>query len=143
MKTITLAVALSVAAVAQQEKPVPKDSERIFIPGCAHNRIFTVGIRREDQPGRSDIAPGTRLLMNGPKQLLNEIKAREAEEIELTGLIKKGDLNQPGVKIGDHVRIVPGASPIGSNPGRTYTSNQIMIDVEGWRPLTGASCQTK
>ena len=143
MKTIVLVLTLSVAAVAQQEKPVPKDSERIFLPGCAHNRTFTVGPRREDQPGRSDIAPGTRLLMNGPKKLMNEIKAREAEEIELTGLIKKGDLKQPGMKIGDHVRIVPGASPIGSNPGRDYQNNQIMIDVEGWRPLTGASCPAK
>jgi hypothetical protein len=143
MKAITLAIALACATVvAAQEKPVPKDSERIFIPGCAHNRVFTVGPRREDQPGRSDIAPGTLLLMNGPKKLLNEIKSHQADEIELTGLIRKSDLKQPGVKIGDHVRIGPGPSPTGSNPGRDYYSNQIMIDVEGWRPLT-ASCPAK
>jgi hypothetical protein len=143
MKTFTLvfAVSLGVAALAQ-EKPVPKDSERIFIPGCARNRMFTVGPRREDQPGRSDIAPGTRLLMNGPKQLLNQIKSNESNEIELTGLIRKSDLTQPGVKIGDHIRIGPGPSPTGANPGRDYQSNQIMIDVEGWRVLTG-SCPAK
>ena len=143
MKTITLALVIAcAAAVLAQEKPVPKDSERIFIPGCAHNRVFTVGPRREDQPGRSDIAPGMRMLMNGPKKLLNDIKAHESNEIELTGLIRKSDMQQPGVKIGSHVRIGPGPSPTGSNPGRDYNSNQVMIDVEGWRTLTG-SCPAR
>jgi Na+/H+-dicarboxylate symporter len=143
MKTLTLTLVLTcVAGVAAQEKPVPKDSERIFINGCAHNRVFTVGVKREDQPGRSDIASGTRLLMNGPKKLMSEIKANESVEVELTGLVRKGDLQQPGIKIGSHVRIGPGPSPTGSNPGRNYSSNQIMIDVEGWRPLAGG-CPAK
>jgi hypothetical protein len=139
--SFVFAVLLGVAALAQ-EKPVPKDSERIFIPGCARNRVFTVGPRREDQPGRSDIAPGTRLLMNGPKKLMEEIKSHQSEEIELTGLMRKSDLKQPGIKIGDHVRIGPGPSPTGANPGRDAYSNQPMIDVEGWRPLAG-SCPAK
>ena len=49
---------------------------------------------------------------------------------------------QPGIKIGSHVRIGPGPSPTGSNPGRNYSSNQIMIDIEGWRPLAGG-CPAK
>ncbi len=143
MKTLTAAVALTlVIGAAAQEKPVPKDSERIFIPGCAHNRLFTVGPRREDQPGRSDIAPGTRLLMNGPKKLLEEIKSHQTDEMELTGLIRKSDMQQSGMKLGDHVRIGPGPSPTGSNPGRGVSASQPMIDVEGWRPLTG-SCPSK
>jgi hypothetical protein len=139
MKVLAVAAVL-VAAVPllAQEKPVPKDSERIFVNGCAHNRVFTVGARREDRPGRSDIAPGTRMLMNGEKKLLNEIKARESEEIELTGLIRKSDMKQGGIRLGDRVRIGP-ASPLGSNPGRDVYANQIMIDVEGWRRL-GGSC---
>jgi hypothetical protein len=143
MKTFTIAMALAVAAAAAaQEKPVPKDSERIFINGCARNRVFTVGAKREDQPGRSDIVAGTRLLMNGPKKLMNEIKANQSSEVELTGLVRKGDLQQPGIKIGSHVRIGPGPTPTGGNPGRNYSSNQIMIDVEGWRALA-ESCPAR
>ena len=134
---LTIALVLSVPLLAQ-EKPVPKDSERIFIPGCARNRVFTVGPRREDQPGRSDIAPGTRMLMNGPKKLLAEIKSHESTEIELTGLIRKSDMKQPGVRIGDHVRIGPGTSTMGGNPGRSAYVNQAMIDVEGFRQLSGS-----
>ena len=141
MRSLAFAAALITAGsmLLAQEKPVPKDSERIFIPGCAHNRVFTVGPRREDQPGRSDIAAGTRMLMNGPKKLLSEIKAHESDEIELTGLIRKSDMKPSGIRLGDHVRIGP-ASPMGSNPGRDVYANQIMIDVEGWRAI-GGSCQ--
>ncbi|MGH9387379.1 MAG: hypothetical protein ACRD2N_24205 [Vicinamibacterales bacterium] len=143
MKTIALVLVLAVNMTAlAQEKPAPKDSERIFIPGCARNRVFTVGPRREDQPGRSDLAPGTRLLMNGPKKLLDEIKSHQSGEIELTGLIRKSDLKQPGVRLGDHVRIGPGPAPTGANPGRDVYLNQAMIDVEGWRALT-ASCASR
>ena len=147
MKTAALIITLVVAAIttagaAQQEKPVPKNSERIFIPGCVKNRTFTVGIRREDEPGRSDVRPGTRLLMNGPKKLIAEIKSHSAEEIELTGLVRKSDLQEPGLKIGSHVRIGPGPSPTGANPGRDVYVSQIMIDVEGWRPL-GGGCPTR
>jgi hypothetical protein len=138
---LSLVIIAVSASLLAQEKPVPKDSERIFIPGCARNRVFTVGPRREDQPGRSDIAPGTRLLMNGPKKLLEEIKSNQAQEMELTGLIRKSDMKQPGVRIGDNVRIGP-ASPMGTNPGRDVYSNQPMIDVEGWRPLD-RSCAAK
>jgi hypothetical protein len=81
--------------------------------------------------------------MNGPKAVMNEIKSHESDEIELTGLIRKSDMKQQGVRIGDHVRIGPGPPPTGSNPGRDYYSNQIMIDVEGWRPLTGGSCPAR
>jgi hypothetical protein len=144
MRTAAVLVMLTIATASgtAQEKPVPKNSERIFIPGCVKNRTFTVGIRREDQPGRSDIRPGTRLLMNGPKKLINEIKSHAADEIELTGLVRTSDLQEPGLKLGSHVRIGPGPSPTGANPGRDVYVNQIMIDVEGWRPLTG-SCPSR
>ena len=43
---ITVAVAvLSGPLVAQENKPVPKDSVRVFIPGCIKGFIFTAGRR--------------------------------------------------------------------------------------------------
>ena len=62
MKTtvvITVAVAvLSGPLVAQEEKPVPEDSVRVSIPGCAKGRIFTAGRRTPDQPGSVDTRGG-------------------------------------------------------------------------------------
>jgi hypothetical protein len=70
-----LFLALSVAALAQEEPSVPKDSALVSLNGCAKNGAFIVGERREDQPGTLEIQPGRRFRLNGPKTLLNEIKA--------------------------------------------------------------------
>lgn len=129
-------IALAGAALAQ-EKPVPKDSERIFVPGCSRNRTFVVGERQKDQPGRTDLEPGTRLRMNGKGPLLDEIRKHEGTLIEITGLVRKSDLDPAGVSLGGGVRVAPAMPPSSGSVGRAPNINQIIIDVEGWRPLVG------
>src|SRR6185503_8949279 len=91
-----LFLAFSVAAFAFQKKTrVPKDSALVSINGCAKNGIFTVGDRREDQPGTLEIQPGRRFRLNGPKALLNEIKAHRRTVMQVTGLIRKADVVPP------------------------------------------------
>jgi hypothetical protein len=135
---IAVAVAvLSAPLVAQEDKPVPKDSVRVFIPGCTKGSIFTAGRRTQDQPGSVDIPEGMHLRMNGPKKIMAEIKAHERSMIEITGLMKKGQYKPDGVGIGGGVRITPGPAPTGGSlPGNPVVS-QILIDVEGWRPIVG------
>lgn len=128
-------LALAAALPAAQEKPVPKDSERIFVPGCAKGRVFTAGEKREDEVGRSDVPPGTHFRMNGPKKMMDEIKVNEDHRIEITGLILKGQIAPGGMKIGRGVSISPG--PVGSRAGSTPNVSQLSIDVEGWRLLDG------
>ena len=134
---ITAAVALLSGPLgAQENKPVPKDSVRVFIPGCTKGFVFTAGRRTQDQPGSVDIPEGMHLRMNGPKKMMAEIKAREGSMIEITGLMRKGQYKPDGVRIGG-VRISPGRAPSdGSLPGNPGVS-QTLIDVEGWRPLVG------
>ena len=131
---ITVAVAmLSGPVIAQENKPVPKDSVRVFIPGCIKGFIFTAGRRTEDEPGSVSIPEGMHVRMNGPKKMMAEIKAHEGSMIEITGLMKKGQYKPGGVGIGGGVRITPG---VGGLPG-SPSSDQILIDVEGWRPIVG------
>jgi hypothetical protein len=122
---------------AQERRPVPKDSVRVFIPGCSKGFVFTAGPRTEDQPGGSPVPEGMHLRMSGPKAMMAEIKGQEGSRIEITGLMKKGQAAQDGVGIGRGVRITPGPSPSGGglrpNPG----VGLIMIDVEGWRRVPG------
>jgi hypothetical protein len=133
-----VAVILSAAVAAQESKPVPKDSMRVYIPGCAKGSIFTVGPRTADQPGSGGgPAEGTHLRMNGPKKVMAEIKRQEESMIEITGLIKKSQMTPGGISIGS-VRITPGLSPSGSSSVPTPASNQVVIDVEGWRRVPGA-----
>ena len=103
---ITVAVAiLSSPLVAQETKPVPKDSARVFVPGCTKGFIFTAGHRTQDEPGSAEIPEGMHLRMNGPKKVMAEIKAHEGSMIEITGLTKKGQLKPDGISIGGGARI--------------------------------------
>jgi hypothetical protein len=141
MRTIALFVVavtmLSGALVAQEQKPVPKNSVRVSIPGCTKGYIFTAGRRTVDEPGSVDIPPGTHFRMNGPKKLMAEIKAHEGSMISLTGLTKRGQFNPNGVSIGGGVSMTPGADPTGGRPGSAVAS-QLYLDVEGWRQIEGA-----
>src|ERR1700676_165303 len=135
---IAVAVALlSGPLVAQETKPVPKDSSRVFVPGCTKGFIFTAGHRTQDEPGSAEIPEGMHLRMNGPKKVMAEIKAHEGSMIEITGLVKKGQYTPDGVSIGGGVRIIPAPAPTGGSLPGNPSGSQILIDVEGWRPVVG------
>ena len=139
LSAMLLAAAVATGVTRAQEREVPKDSALVSIQGCARGRAFVVGERSEDQPGTLEIEPGRRFRLNGPKKILDEIKLRERTVIEVTGLIRKADLNEQGVSVlGGRVRIggrVP-RSPI-SDPARDPAYNQATIDVQSWRLLEG------
>ncbi len=119
---IVVLVALSSGRlIAQEKKPVPKDSARVAIPGCTRGYIFTAGRRTADEPGSISVPEGTHFRMNAPKKLIAEIKAQEGSMIEITGLTKKGQ----------YLRVSPGSA------GGSQVAGQLSIDVEGWRPLDG------
>jgi len=129
------------AALAQETKPVPKDSARVSVPGCSKGYIFTVASRSVNEAGTNvDIAEGTHLRMNGPRKLINEIKAHEGQMIQLTGVMKKDQLPTGGVNLGGGVH-VGAASPVGgmAQPG----GGQNFIDVEGYSVIPDKSCPSR
>jgi hypothetical protein len=133
-----MAAVLLATGVVAQEREVPKDSARISIPGCARNRTFIVSDRPEHEPIRSDIQPGRRFRLNGPRKLLDEIRARESSMLEVTGLVRKAQLEGPGgVSIaGGRIRIggqQPRVGVGGSMPEVPYT--EVVLDLESWRAL--------
>jgi hypothetical protein len=142
LTALLFVAAMSTTPLGAQEtkKPVPKDSVRVFVPGCSKGRVFTAGPRTEDQAG-SPIPEGMHLRMSGPKKIMAEIEAHQGSMIEITGLMKKGQVGPGGVSVGRGVRISGGSAPTAGglpDPG----GGQNMIDVEGWRPVPG-SCQSR
>lgn len=134
---LVLTFVMDVAITAAQERPVPADSSRVTIAGCANDRSFVV-----DQPdGReieaSGIQPGRRFRLSGPRRVLDDIRRREGSMVELTGLVKKSDLAGPGgvSLFGGRVRI-GGAPPRDAMRDPMY--NQVVIDVEGFQLLPDA-----
>jgi hypothetical protein len=134
-----LAVVSSSLAGAQ-ERDVPKDSERLSLRGCARGRTFIVAPRSEHEPVRSDVEPGRRFRLSGPKKILDDIKAREVSMLEVTGLVRKSQVSGPGgVAIaGGRIRIGGGVprDPIYSDPRRDPMYNEVVMDVESFAPVT-------
>jgi hypothetical protein len=135
LSTMVLVAGMTAGAAGQQpEKPVPKDSIRISIPGCAKGTAFTV-MESPEHESRSSVAPGRRFRIAGKKDVLKEIKNAEGQMIELTGLIRKGQLDPTGGRVKITPGPVSGSGSVGSNPNYEQT----ILDVEGWRPLA-ADC---
>ena len=134
--TALAAAAMSGAVALSQERPVPKDSARISIPGCARGTRFIVGRSPGHEPIRSGIAPGRRFRLNGKKDTIQAIKKQEGMMIEVTGLVRQADLGGPGgVEIGG-VRIGGGPPQAGVADVRRNTGGlDPVLDVETWRPL--------
>jgi len=133
---VALALASSTVLLAQEKpKPVPKDSQRVAIPGCTKGYVFTVGRRTADQPGTADLPEGLHLRMNGDKKLMSDIKAHEGAMVEITGIMKKSDFVQDGIAVGG-LRIAPSRGTGGSVSSNSIGS-QIPIDVESWRQIPG------
>jgi hypothetical protein len=134
---IVAVAVLSWPLAAQEQKPVPKGSVRVSVPGCTKGYIFTAARRTVDEPGSVDIPEGTHFRMNVPKKLMAEIKAQEGSMISITGIMKRSQYNPNGVGIGGRVSMTPGADPTSGGRPSTGIGNQIFFDVEGWRPAVG------
>lgn len=137
---LLVGVAMATGAVAAQEKKTPADSEELSLPGCAKGRTFIVTEGPEHEPRQVVVAPGRRFRLQGPKDVLDDIKRREGRLIEVTGLVRKSQVAGPGgIPIaGGRIRIggsVP-RSPM-TDPARDPAYNQAVMDVSSWRLLDG------
>lgn len=125
-------------AAAQEKKPVPDDSVRVFVAGCSKGYIFTTSGRADDQVADPVVPDGTHLRLSGPKKLVGEIRAHEGARLEVTGLIRKGQDLRGGVGLGvggGRVSGGPPAAGFGTMPGNF--GGTVVIDVEGWRSIPG------
>jgi hypothetical protein len=139
-------VVISGAAIsAQEQAKVPKDSARIAIPGCARDRVFIVAEAPGHEPVGTRLEPGRRFRMSGKRELLDDIRRREGTMVEVTGLVRKADLDGPsGVRLfGGRVRI-GGARPQAplSDVQRNSQYAEVVLDVESYRMLT-ESCPSR
>ena len=138
-----VAVLLGGGLAAQEERPVPKDSVRVSIPGCSKGSAFVVTESPEGERQSIEIKAGRRFRLTGKKELLNEIKAREGYMIAVTGIVRRNDLEGPGgVSLGGGRVRIGGGAPVSGSGGDVNRAPQSMnatIDVEGFRPL-GEPC---
>jgi hypothetical protein len=103
--------------------------------------VFTVG-RDPEHESSFVIELGTRIRLEGAKKVLADVKAHEGSMVELTGLMKRSDMTQPGIGLaGGKVRITP-VMPNGRGVGHDPGPSPPILDVESYR-LLNASCPNR
>lgn len=134
---ITVGLVVAASAPKAQERETPSDSERVILAGCANGRTFITVAIEGGEIVRSGIGGGRRFRLSGPGRVLDAIKARKGRVVEITGLVRKSALGDPGgISIaGGRIRI-GGRQPqtsIATDPARDPAYTQAVLDVEGWQ----------
>ena len=127
----------------EQERPkVPKDSVELVLTGCLKGRLLAVSTVREPdvQSGPDVRAKSFRLA--GKKDVMNDVKENDNHFVEVTGIVKRSALSEPGVRVGKGV-VISGGRPVagtGSGAPPPPTTDFVpVMDVESIR-MRSSSC---
>src|SRR5260370_20269275 len=138
---IALACLLAAAPLAaqQEEKPkVPKDSILVVITGCVKGHVLRAAdVRKVDTTSGVNVRQRT-FRLSGKKDAMKAVKAVDGERAEVTGLIKKSSLMEPGLKVmGGRVRIGGGTNGGSTSSLPDPAEDVAVLDVNTVLPLGG------
>ena len=140
--TTVLAVfglALATAHAEPQEKPrVPEDSVELTVIGCLKGRVLTTVPQREADVQRGPNVGERTFRLNGKRDVMDEVKLRNKQLVEVVGLVKRSSLDDKGIKSG-RVAITGGAPVSGTGHLSTGVENTPVMDVSSVR-LRETSC---
>lgn len=136
---VVLAGALGSAPAEAQEKPrVPDDSVELTVVGCLKGRSLTTVTRRGAGVERGPYVGERTFRLNAKKDVLDEVKKRNRQLVEVVGLVKRSALDDKGVKSG---RIsIGGGSPVAGGGGIPHGGGAVpVMDVSSVR-MRATSC---
>ncbi len=146
LASLVLAAAPLAAYQAQenQEKPkVPKDSLLATIEGCLKGRVIRAyDVRQPDTTTGIEIRNKS-FRVEGKKDVIADVKKNDGQHVEITGIIKKSALIEPGVKFkGGRVMVGGGTSAVGMSGAPDPAENVVVIDALTLTAF-GNSCSDK
>ena len=133
---LACALLLATSTLAAQEKPqeekpkVPKDSVMAVITGCIKGHVIRASDVRQTDTTTGVNITGHTFRISGKKEVMQLVKENDERRVEITGLIKKSALIEPGMKIKGGRVVVGGgtsASPTGGMP--SPAENVVVIDA--------------
>lgn len=140
---VALACLIAAAAplVAQEERPkVPKDSVLVTVVGCLKGRVIKASDVRQEDVASGPIVRGHSFRLAGKKDVMQIVKEEDGHRVEISGLIRKSSLMEPGVKFkGGRVVIGGGTMSSGTNSLPNPAENVVVLDAWSVQPL-GGSC---
>jgi hypothetical protein len=129
------------AVEGQEERPkVPKDSLMVVITGCIKGRVIRAADVRQTDTTTGVTIRSTTFRLAGKKDVMEVVKEQHGQRAEVTGLIKKSALREPGIKFKGG-RIVVGGGSSGGTTGSmpSPADNVLVLDALAVQGL-GGSC---
>lgn len=142
MMILALLVALSLAAPQQEgqkDKPrVPKDSVELVVTGCLKGRVLAVSSVRSEDTQSGPIVRARSFRLQAKKDILDDVKRQDGHLVDVTGLVRKSALIEPGMKVGKGVTIT-GGPPVAGSGSRPAPSEYLpVMDVSSVRQRSSA-----
>ena len=128
----------------EQERPkVPKDSVELFVTGCLKGRVLAISeVRQTDTTSGPDIRARS-FRLSGKKPVMEDVKREDGHMVDVVGLIRKNDLREPGVKVGNTRIMVGGGSRTSGAPAVPDPADNVpVMDVTSVR-ARGTSCASE
>lgn len=125
----------------QEERPkVPNDSLLVVITGCIKGRVIRAAdVRQTDTTSGYNIR-STTFRLAGKKDVMNVVKETDGQRAEVTGLIKKSSLIEPGLKLKGGRIVIGGGSSAGTTGSLpSPAENVLVLDAMTVQSL-GGSC---
>jgi hypothetical protein len=128
----------------EQERPkIPSDSVEVTIMGCLNKRMLVASDVRQTDVQSGPMVRNHAFRLQGKKDLVEVVKKNNKQRVEVTGLIKKSALIEPGVRFrGGRVVVGGGTSGMGPAPNRAPdpAENVPVLDMSSIQ-LIGGSCE--
>jgi hypothetical protein len=140
---LALACLLAVTPlVAQQEErpKVPKDSVLVVVTGCLKGRVLRAAdVRQPDTTSGVNVRNHS-FRLAGKKDVMKAVKDDDGQRVEVTGLIKKSALIEPGMKFkGGRIMVGGGTSGGAGGSLPDPAENVVVLDATVVLAL-GGSC---
>jgi hypothetical protein len=123
-------IGLTTPQETTQEKPkVPKDSIELVISGCLKGRLLAVSEVRQTDTQAGPVIQARSFRLAGKGEIMDQVKKENHHLVDVTGLIKRSALYEPGMKIGKGIVISGGQPAAGSGRSPVPSEFVPVLDV--------------
>ena len=139
---VVLLLAVAPLTFQQEESrpKVPKDSLLVTVTGCLKGRVLRASDVRQEDTTSGPIVRGHSFRIAGRKDVMKVVKESNESRVEISGLIRKSALMEPGVKFkGGRVVVGGGTMSSGTSSMPAPGENVLVLDAWTVQPL-GGSC---
>ena len=132
---VKIALACFVAAapflpgpLTQEERPkVPKDSLMVVITGCIKGRVIRAADVRQTDTTAGPSIRSTTFRLAGKKDMMKLVKEQHGRRAEVTGLIKKSALIEPGLRFKGGRVVIGGGSSAGTTGSLPSPADNVLV----------------